>query len=392
MRKPSIFVSSTCYDLKQLRADFYHYMDQAGFEPVLSEYPSFPVDPDVTTVENCRKAVENRADVFVLVIGGKYGSVAEHGKSVTNLEYVTARAKGIPVHIFVMRSIIDILTVWKANPTGDFNGVVDSTKLLQFVSEVREGGKDWVFAFDTAQDIISILRTQLAYLFADALELRTRASVSGAVLSGYKHLSGRELRLVIEKPPAWEHRLFSEGLRREISSSTDLRRDWIYNLALGSETFLEPSELIRWIQQKNSEAVRIIAILQALFDKALPVALAPPGHPGDPEGIVYVASRIGSSYRSLMQWKLDFLCLSTVNELLQLRSLAASLCDNAVAEIEQFALKFSSELENALNKPAGGPPQEISLTLTLTVPDQEPLTQELARVRALVAAGDLEWR
>jgi hypothetical protein len=161
MRKPSIFVSSTCYDLKQLRVDLYSYVEQAGFEPVLSEYPTFPVDPDETTVENCRKAVESRADVFILVIGGRYGSVSEHGKSVTNLEYVTGRAKGIPVYVFVMRSILDILSVWKANPTGDFTSVVDSPKLLQFVSEIRDGGEDWVFAFDTAQDIISILRTQL---------------------------------------------------------------------------------------------------------------------------------------------------------------------------------------------------------------------------------------
>ena len=102
MRKPSIFVSSTCYDLKQLRVDLYSYVEQAGFEPVLSEYPTFPVDPDETTVENCRKAVESRADVFILVIGGRYGSVSEHGKSVTNLEYVTGRAKGIPVYVFVM--------------------------------------------------------------------------------------------------------------------------------------------------------------------------------------------------------------------------------------------------------------------------------------------------
>src|SRR5258708_17982034 len=116
MRKLSIFVSSTCYDLKQLRADLYSYVEHAGFEPLLSEYLSFPVDPDETTIENCRKAVEDRADVFVLVIGGRFGSVSEHGKSITNLEYVTARAKGIPVYVFVMRSILDILSVWKANP------------------------------------------------------------------------------------------------------------------------------------------------------------------------------------------------------------------------------------------------------------------------------------
>src|SRR5687768_1322938 len=85
MRKPSVFVSSTCYDLKQLRADLYQYLENAGLDPVLSEYPTFPVNPDTATVANCRKAVESRADVFVLVIGGRYGSTDEYGKSVTNL-------------------------------------------------------------------------------------------------------------------------------------------------------------------------------------------------------------------------------------------------------------------------------------------------------------------
>ena len=92
MRRPSIFISSTCYDLKQLRADLHSYVEQAGFEPVLSEYPTFPVDPDETAIENCRKMVESRADIFVLVVGGRYGSLTEQGKSVTNLEYLSARA------------------------------------------------------------------------------------------------------------------------------------------------------------------------------------------------------------------------------------------------------------------------------------------------------------
>jgi hypothetical protein len=86
MRKPAVFVSSTCYDLKQVRADLHMYLDNAGFEPVLSEYSTFPVDPGAATVANCRKVVENRADIFVLIIGCRYGSTDEDGKSVTNLE------------------------------------------------------------------------------------------------------------------------------------------------------------------------------------------------------------------------------------------------------------------------------------------------------------------
>lgn len=391
MRKPSIFVSSTFYDLKQLRADLYSYVDHAGFEPVLSEYPSFPVDPDETTVENCRKAVETRGDVFVLVIGGRYGSMNEHGKSITNLEYVTARAKGIPVYIFVMRSILDMLPVWKANPTADFTSVVDSPKLFQFVSEIRHGGEEWVFGFESAKDIITILRTQLAYLFADALVLRTRASISGVLATKYTHLSGRELRLIIEKPPGWEYRLFSEAIQREISSSLDLRRDWTYNLVLGSETSVRPSEFVQQIGQKNSEAIRIISNLQALFDKALPAALGPAGHPGDPESIIYVANRVGDIYRSLLRWRLEFFRQSPMDELLQLRTLAASLCDNTITEIEVFVSKLSSEIADALDKPPGGPSRVVTLTLTLTAPDQAPLKQELTRLTNLFTTRKLKW-
>jgi hypothetical protein len=137
--------------------------------------------------------------------------------------------------------------------------------------------------------------------------------------------------------------------------------------------------------------MRSTSNLTALFNKALPIALGPPGQPGDPDGILYVANRVGNIYRSLMQWKLDFLRLSSADELLQLRSLFASLCDNNITEIEEFVIYVSSALADALNKPPGGPPQVLNLTLKLTVPDQTPLTQELARVTNLIATGDLKW-
>ncbi|MBZ5631621.1 MAG: DUF4062 domain-containing protein [Acidobacteriia bacterium] len=392
MRKPFLFVSSTCYDLKQLRADLYLYVESTGFEAVLSEYRSFPVDPDKTTIENCRKAIENRADIFVLVIGGRYGSVNEHGKSVTNLEYITAKAKGIPIYVFVMRSILDVLGIWQANPAGDFTSVVDSPKLFEFVSEIRSGGEEWIFAFDNAQDIISILRTQLAYLFADALVLRTRASVSGVLPATHGSLSGNELRSVIERPRGWEYLLFVQVLQREISVSKGLKKDWTYNLSFGSSrSFVTPSHFGRWIQEKISELMRIVENLRTLFDQALPTAFGPPGQSGDAQAILHAANRVGEAYRSILQWKLDFFSLYLDDELLKLRSLSASLGDNTVEEIEQFIDKLSNELDDALKKPPGGPTREITLTLTFTVPDQTQLTEEVARITDLVATGKLKW-
>lgn len=64
-RKPSIFVSSTCYDLKQIRRDIREFIEaDLGYEAILSEYDSFPIDPDKDTINNCLRVVEQRADIL----------------------------------------------------------------------------------------------------------------------------------------------------------------------------------------------------------------------------------------------------------------------------------------------------------------------------------------
>ena len=91
-RKPSIFVSSTCYDLKQIRQDIREFIEaDLGYEAILSEYNSFPIDPDKDTINNCLRVVEQRADIMVLIVGSRYGYITDHGeKSITNLEYLRA--------------------------------------------------------------------------------------------------------------------------------------------------------------------------------------------------------------------------------------------------------------------------------------------------------------
>jgi hypothetical protein len=82
---------------------------------LVSEFDSFPVQPEINAIENCLKAVDERADLFVLIVGGRYGSINDQGKSVTNMEYLRARAKGIPVYSFVQRSILEVMSEWKGN-------------------------------------------------------------------------------------------------------------------------------------------------------------------------------------------------------------------------------------------------------------------------------------
>ncbi len=166
---PSVFISSTCYDLSQIRADLERAVKGLGLEAVVSESFAFPVNPDTTVIENCVRVVKDRADIFVLIVGGRYGSVTESGRSVTNLEYLEAKAKGIPIYVFVMKSILQVTPIWKKNPGGDFSEVVDTPKLFQFVEEVRNTKEHWVFSFEEAAHVEETLKKQLAYLFMDSL-------------------------------------------------------------------------------------------------------------------------------------------------------------------------------------------------------------------------------
>ncbi|MBQ8709219.1 MAG: DUF4062 domain-containing protein, partial [Bacteroidaceae bacterium] len=69
----NIFISSTCYDLSQVRQDLRDFISGLGHTPMMSEQNDFPIDPQLDNWENCINAVKKYADIFVLIIGNRYG-------------------------------------------------------------------------------------------------------------------------------------------------------------------------------------------------------------------------------------------------------------------------------------------------------------------------------
>lgn len=382
-RRPSIFVSSTCYDLKQIRQNIRTFIeDDLGYEAILSEYDSFPVDPDKDTVNNCLRVVEQRADIMVLIVGCRYGYVTERGeKSITNLEYLRARAKGIPIFVFIEQKIINILPVWQNNKEADFSNIVDSSKIFEFVDTLRSKDSNWVHEFNTGADIISCLKKQLAYLVNDSLCLRKHFSEENVSPKVWGY-SGRVFELAIEKPAWWEYLLFAEVMKENLGKLDELRYDLKYGISFERMVlYEEPTEILSYVQTKMGELVRLCHILNVMLNEAFQEAIGEPGVPGNAEYIIYVAEKLVEACKNEYQWALDFKSIMVPDEFEKLIEYASELSKTAIKDIEKFIEDYNERIyEVAYGVTDNVNGQTISFKLELRSPDTTKVNAEIARL------------
>ena len=128
MAKPRVFVSLTYYDLKHIRASLESFIDSLGFDAILSEKGDIAYDPDIPLDESCYREVRN-ADIFVLLIGGRYGSEKSESRtsapkgfferydSITKMEYASAVEKDIPIFILIERAVYSEYQTYLLNKT-----------------------------------------------------------------------------------------------------------------------------------------------------------------------------------------------------------------------------------------------------------------------------------
>ena len=93
MAKPRVFISSTFYDLRQIRVELDKFIEGLGYEPVRNEEGDIPYGKDEALQAYCYKEIAN-IDVLVSIIGSRYGSAGiikekEQEYSVSQLELKT---------------------------------------------------------------------------------------------------------------------------------------------------------------------------------------------------------------------------------------------------------------------------------------------------------------
>ena len=388
---PTVMVSSTYYDLRQIRTDIEEFIDHdMGYIPLLSEFYSFPVDPDKRTIENCRARVNENADIFVLIIGGRYGHVeAASQKSVTNLEYLTARVKGIPIYAFVEKQTLISLSLWEKKPDGDFSAIVENTAVFDFIRDVRTKDSVWTFEFETAQDIIQALRHQFAHQMLEGLNLSTKIRKAN-LQDTLKDLSGRAYIIAVEKPDAWEYKLLAQVIADSIDKSKELKRRYIDKVALGPAEGFSLPDIEKWSSPRIHELQEIAHTLEHTVNVRVQAALGAPGEPGDIEQIASAAWLIGEIYREALEWSLRVRRAASHESLKSVIDVMASFPDDIIDKVEMFGNPFLKKIEAGLSPNATEEDKHIDMQFTFDFTHGDEFQEALDQLRYDIEAGNVK--
>lgn len=378
MNRTRIFVSSTFFDLAQVREDMRTSITLLGHEPLLNEYPSFPVLPDLDTVENCKKAVKS-SDIFVLIVGGRRGSLdPASGKSVTNVEYETAVQNGIDCFVFVHERVMTLLSVWQKNPDADFTPSVDSPDVFKFIEKINATQK-WIFTFGLASEISEILKNQLSVFLKSLLDRRRTGRLDP--LREFSAETEKARKLAQDRPRLWEYLLTEELLRSKLSIIKQRYDDLDKGLLFRPAKTVSGSQYMNWLPAKMDDHSNIARMIQVVIEKELPDAWGR-GEPGDASKILRAVNKVIEACEALLEWEVDLRCTCPPPAL---RAVGATLHGITACHIDELR-----RMPDELSKATGGEwtgVREVQIKLVLPLPPQfAKFQEEMAKV-----VGHPDW-
>jgi hypothetical protein len=115
MARPRIFISSTFFDLRVVRADLERFIKELAYEPVLFERGHVSYAKDEALEDSCYREISG-CDVLIAVVGGKFGTQShDQQHSITHRELKTAIDLGKQVYVFVEQPVLSEYRTYLAN-------------------------------------------------------------------------------------------------------------------------------------------------------------------------------------------------------------------------------------------------------------------------------------
>lgn len=188
MARPRVFISSTYYDMKNVRADLEHFVRERGFDPVLHERGSVPYGRQETLERYCYKEIEN-CDILISVVGGRFGSEADGSTySISQTELKVALEQSKQVYIFVERDVYHEYRTYEKNRDSKIKWAsVDSVRIFEFIDEIYKlKNNNPIQPFETSNHITENLKEQWAGLFQRLLAQNV-SDIQASMFQDLKH-------------------------------------------------------------------------------------------------------------------------------------------------------------------------------------------------------------
>lgn len=142
-RRYQVFISSTYSDLKDEREKVMRTLLKLNYIPAGMElFPS----TDVKQEEYIKRVIDE-SDYYLLIVGGRYGSIADSGISYTELEFDYAVSKGKTILAFLHENLQSIplgkseLSEEMRNKLNKFRDKVSTGRLVSFWNNAEELGE-----------------------------------------------------------------------------------------------------------------------------------------------------------------------------------------------------------------------------------------------------------
>ena len=288
MAKPKIFISSTFYDLKQIRAELDMFIESLGYEPVRNEEGDIPYGKDDALEEYCYKEIKN-VDILVSIIGGRFGSTSKKNESsITQLELRTALKEEKQVYIFIEKNVLAEYETYLLNKDKEdiIYKYIDNIKIYKFIEEIKNlSANNNIKGFETASDINKYLKEQFAGLFQRFLGEQVRLKENSLItnlertsetlnkLVNFLSLENKGKTEEVNKILNINHPLIGE-LRTFLNISYNFYIEGIGDLealmkARGFEkakTKFINDDFLEW-QKRNFQKIFILRISRKIFDK-----------------------------------------------------------------------------------------------------------------------------
>ena len=173
MAAPRVFISSTFYDLKQVRNNIGDFITSLGYEPVMHEKSGVAYTQTTPLENDCYHELAS-CDIVVCIIGNHFGSKSvENDLSITMNEIQTAIKHKKKVYIFIANDVYTENEIYLVNKdSGAFRcKYVDDPRIHDFIAGLKESVKNhFISPFETTDKIIDTLRAQFAGLLQNLLQ------------------------------------------------------------------------------------------------------------------------------------------------------------------------------------------------------------------------------